>query len=205
MKYFIADTHFNHKKVVFGMHRRNQVGYFQTVEEHDEALLASINNLVGKKDQLYVLGDFGFKPSYYKSKINCKHVTLIRGNHDKHEVSTHAFGSYKDIVKVKLMNGVRCVLCHYPMIYWEGSHHGTYHLYGHCHGNRERHLNLFFPERRSLDITVDNLYNYLGLFGPISEGEIIYLLDRRKGHDDLTWYKKLQKERDEKHRNNTQG
>lgn len=204
MKYFLADTHFNHKKVVFGMYRQNESGYFQDVEEHDKALLDAINSRVDKRDQLYILGDFGFNPSYYKSRIYCKNVTLIRGNHDKHQASLQAFGTYHTILKVKLMNGVRCILCHYPMIYWEGSHHGTYHLYGHCHGNREETLNYLFPERRSLDVTVDNLFSYLGLFGPISEREIIYLLERRKGHDDLAWYKKVQKERDEKHCNNTQ-
>lgn len=204
MKYFLADTHFNHKKVIFGMHRRNE-GYFQTVEEHDKALLDAINSRVEKYDQLYILGDFGFKPSYYKSKIYCKHTVLIRGNHDKHEASMKAFGSYKDILKVKLMNGVRCVLCHYPMLYWEGSHNGTYHLYGHCHGNREETLSFYFPNRYSLDVTVDNLYDSFGLFGPISEREIIGLFECKTGHDDVAWYEELQRQRDEEHCKSAQG
>ena len=29
------------------------------------------------------------------------------------------------------------VLCHYPMAQWDRSHHGSWHLYGHCRGSFE--------------------------------------------------------------------
>lgn len=181
MKWFISDTHFGHRKL-------SKIRGFQTVEEHDRTLLENINKRVGKRDQLFILGDFGSPPGRYKIRIECKDVTLIRGNHDKHQKSINAFGTYEYIVNTQLLGKHHCVLCHYPMIYWYNSHHGWYHLYGHCHGNREGTLDELLPERRSMDITVDNLLDKFNDYGPINEEQVYGHLKNRKGHDPLSFY-----------------
>ena len=40
------------------------------------------------------------------------------------------------------------VLCHYSMRVWDRSHYGSWHLYGHSHGNLP-------PLKNSLDVSVD--------------------------------------------------
>jgi calcineurin-like phosphoesterase family protein len=193
MKYFLADTHFGHSKVILDTRRHPKYGVFTTVKEHDDAIIESINNRVGKRDQLYLLGDVGFNPGRYRPRIKCKNVVLIRGNHDRHQKSINVFGEYHEILVVKLMNHSRCVLCHYPLAYWPSSHHGTYHLYGHVHGNREQTLDKAFPGRRSLDVTIDNLVNTFGMLGPISEEEIILYFSDKHGHDHVIYYENLRR------------
>lgn len=195
MKYFVADTHFEHKKLLSWSSRQHpEHGKFETIAEHDQALIESINSRVGKRDQLYLLGDFGFNPGKYRMQIWCKHVTLIIGNHDRHQKSLNVFGDYHYIHGVKLLNGALCILCHYPMAFWPASHHGSYHLYGHVHGNREQTLDEMFPGRRSMDVSVDNLLAKFNTLGPISEEEVIRCLSDQEGHDQISFYKNLRGE-----------
>ena len=52
----------------------------------DQVIIDNINNIVGCKDELYILGDFCFKgkkPIEYRARINCQKVHLILGNHDQ--------------------------------------------------------------------------------------------------------------------------
>lgn len=194
MKYFIADTHFGHSKIVFDTPRYHpERGKFTTIEEHDEAIIEAINSRVDKRDHLYLIGDVGSNPGKYRLQIKCKNVVLIRGNHDRHQKSINVFGSYHEILNVKLMNHVRCVLCHYPMAFWPASHHGTYHLYGHMHGNREQTLDAAFPERKSLDVTIENLLSKFNMLGPISEEEVISYFSNKTGHDHVGFYENLRR------------
>jgi len=44
---------------------------------------------------------------------------------------------------------IHIALCHYPMISWNRSVHGSWHLYGHVHG-RTKHSGL------AMDVGIDN-------------------------------------------------
>lgn len=44
------------------------------------------------------------------------------------------FTSVQDMLTLKIRKKT-IVLCHYPMEQWEDMDFGSYHLYGHCHGN----------------------------------------------------------------------
>jgi calcineurin-like phosphoesterase family protein len=48
------------------------------------------------------------------------------------------------------------ILMHFPILSWEGMHHGSWHLHGHCHGS------LPPTSQKRLDVGVDthNLYPY---------------------------------------------
>lgn len=53
----------------------------------DSAIVDAINDRVSMTDTLYILGDFSFKMTAadarrLRSKIVCKDVHLLRGNHD---------------------------------------------------------------------------------------------------------------------------
>lgn len=176
MKWFTADTHFAHDAIA-------KLRGFEGSEMHDETLLSLINLHVKPEDTLFILGDFAWvKPSKYKLQIACKTVYLIMGNHDKKQLSQRAFGgNLRSDMATKVLTH-HAWLSHYPHAYWPSSHHGSFHLYGHMHGEYEGKLNLAYPGRRSLDVGPDNANRLLGSPRPFSEEEIYGLLMSREGH-----------------------
>lgn len=174
------------------MGRRGFTG-IRSMAEHDDQILDNINNLVKKTDTLYILGDFALdRPARFKERIVCQNIFFIIGNHDKKELTTWAFGTVYDLLEVKLNNGNYAYCSHYPMAFWDRSHKGSYHFYGHMHAQRETFLDCMFPDRRSMDVGVDNAYRLKGKHEPFSELELLDLLSTRKGHDDLQFYKDYQ-------------
>lgn len=195
MRYFIADPHFGHASILNKMLPRCYPGtdvLFQCIQDHDKCILDAINSVVGERDELHVLGDFARKPGKYRAQIKCRNVSLIRGNHDPVQKCRNVFGEIPYVRIVKIRDGIdslRVVLCHTPMAYWEGSHRGWGHLYGHCHGQREATMNeLFGVNRRSMDVGVDCLRNY----APLSEEHIYDLFTSLSGRDPVGFYRDLQ-------------
>lgn len=83
MIWFTADTHFGHSNILGGNQRP-----FDSIEQMNARLIAAINDRVSCRDTLYVLGDFSYRTTAsealrLRERINCEHVRLIRGNHDK--------------------------------------------------------------------------------------------------------------------------
>lgn len=156
--FFVADTHFLHPKIVDICNRPT------TIEEHDLWLIDRINSKVGKKDMLYILGDVSMgdkiKTEKLLDKINGNKI-LILGNHDNNIKSSTRFGEIKQIKNFNFNSpsypNIHMVLCHYPMASWERKIHGSFHIFGHCHG-RLKNCGLSF------DIGVDcNNYYPLNL------------------------------------------
>lgn len=194
-RYFIADPHFGHEGIVRMMARMNQDGkLFSCIEEHDRTILDEINNYVDRDDELIIVGDFCWdKPGRYRQQINCKNIRFVRGNHDKVQKSLNVFGQLHDILWTEIRDHsktqkMKLVVSHYAQIFWDGSHRGTAHIYGHCHGQREQTLDELFPGRRSMDVGVDVTYSLYGYYGPISEHQIYERLAARSGHDDVRFY-----------------
>jgi len=177
--YFIADTHLGHKNIIkyqfrpfmsvneiekLGMARdKNEIRVInlseETIQKHDNTIIDNINAVIQENDVLYHLGDFGFGKesdlATYRSRINCQNIFLIIGNHDKY-VPKSCFSWVKNLYSLYIKN-ITIVLCHYPLLSWDKSHHGSYHLHGHCHGG----LNNFIMEhnlqnQRRLDVGVDS-------------------------------------------------
>lgn len=186
MKFFTADCH-------FGERPNNKLwrDEFSSREEHNEAILDGINSKVCRNDYLYILGDFAWdKPGKYRQQIRCKNITFIIGNHDRYQKSLNVFGTVHQLKVVKFA-GTKAVLCHYPFAFWDGSHKGWFHFYGHCHMQREETLDTIWPKRRSMDVGVDNAKHYLGHYEPFSEEEILGLIGGEPGHDQVDFYKRL--------------
>ncbi|WP_246686452.1 MULTISPECIES: metallophosphoesterase [unclassified Methylobacterium] len=157
--FFTADTHFGHKGVLSMAGRP-----FASIEEHDEALIAAWNAVVGPRDEVYHLGDFamGATPercqAIFRRLRGRKH--LIRGNHDKKRVLDLPWYSRQDLATPKV-EGTRVVLFHYPMRAWAGAFRGSLQLFGHTHGR--------LPDTsQSCDVGVDR-WSY----APISLGQIM--------------------------------
>jgi len=195
VRYFTADTHFEHPGVIKMMARVDpQSALMRSSEQHDALLIDNINSLVGRDDELIIIGDFaGDNPGKYRSKIHCKHVRLIMGNHDRPKKSMNVFGECPTMAWTKCYSEnkkdhLKLHLSHYPMAYWDGSHRGEGHLYGHVHGQRESYLDEIEPQRKAMDVGVDNAFALLGSYRPFSEAEVFSYMARRSGHDDVRYY-----------------
>lgn len=183
---FTADDHFQHEGVLAMSARR-----FSSIEEHDDHLLDQINQTVQWNDRLFMLGDVCWRAfdSYIK-KIKCRNIHLIWGNHDKASFSKCVKTAEKhDVIQIQ---GHKVFLHHYPAAYWPASHYGSLHLYGHMHRQREATLDAAFTGRRSMDVGVDNAKHLLGEYRPFTEDEVLEILLKRPGHDDLQFYKDFQ-------------
>ena len=191
MIYFTSDTHFGCEMLV-----ENSRTEFGNLEEHDNHLIDRINSKVGRDDRLYILGDWcREKPGRYRPRLRCKNLFFILGNHDKEAKIRPCFGGNVWYAKaVKLACGNKVVCSHHPQAFWDGSHKGWYHAYGHLHYNRkyEAMMDLGLPGRRSMDVGVDAARILLGDYEPFSEEEFMAFLGGQKGHDIINpndrWY-----------------
>jgi calcineurin-like phosphoesterase family protein len=139
MIFFTADTHFGHANII------NYCGRpFLSKEEHDESLIENWNSVVSKRDVVYHLGDFGFGDPFYLKKVAQKlrgQINFIRGNHDGNDMLNilgNRFTFIKDshLLETKVEGKNELIfLSHYPHRSWPRSYHGSWHLYGHVHGN----------------------------------------------------------------------
>lgn len=136
MIWFTSDTHFGHTNVIRYSNRP-----YRDKEEMDEAMIANWNARVQPGDLVYHLGDVFFCQESVAASILRQlngQKFLIYGNHDKvikrSERLRQMFVKCVDYHEVTI-EGQSIVLCHYPMITWNKSHHGSWMLHGHCHGN----------------------------------------------------------------------
>ena len=171
MIYFTADTHFGHANVLNFTERP-----YRSIEQMNRALVNNINSRVGLRDELYILGDFGYKlgiqeQAAIREAIFCRNVHLVLGNHD-HKWDTPGWDKVfileRDICQVKLSGGRRFICCHYPMVDWPGLSRGSIHLHGHIHSRPS--YNEWNREMRLLryDVGVD-----ANDMAPVSEEEIL--------------------------------
>lgn len=169
--FFTADTHFNHEAILKYCQRP-----FSTVEEMNECLIENWNNKVGKKDRIYIIGDFCFSDHLkIVSRLNGK-KHLIVGNHDKslnQNILSH-FVSVSQRKEIKVDNRF-FILEHCPLRTWEECYMGSVHLFGHVHG-RINTYNLSF------DVGVDTnnfwVYEYPEICEKIKARE----MEMKKNH-----------------------
>lgn len=156
-----SDQHYGHANIIEYCKRP-----FSNVDEMDATMILRHNEVVDKEDKVYIVGDFtlgDFKmfSKYYYQLNGIKF--FIPGSHDWRWIESYS--GWRDGIQhlceplLTIESGIDSrlpvVLCHYAMRVWDRSHYGSYHLYGHSHGN--------LPGiGRSMDIGVDtnNFYPY---------------------------------------------
>jgi calcineurin-like phosphoesterase family protein len=146
--FFISDTHFNHKKIIDLAYRKD----FESIEEMNEKIVENWNSVVKRNDRVYHLGDFGFHN--YNSileRLNGR-IFLILGNHDHVNIQNQRKFEWVGTYKKMKIGEQYIVLCHYPFKEWEMKMHGSWNLFGHCHGK----LQACEPDCQ-LDVGVDNI------------------------------------------------
>jgi calcineurin-like phosphoesterase family protein len=163
----------------------------EAIEMMDETMIAAINANVGTDDTLWHLGDFAMPGKqnykrmcrYYRDRINCQHINIVWGNHDRRRHIYDLFEREYDLVTVEVEGQrARIVLCHYALAVWDGSHRGNWNLYGHSHCNAEAWMDKNMPDRKSMDVGVDNAYRLFGEFRPLSLEDIRPLVMSKMGH-----------------------
>lgn len=170
MIWFTADLHLGHANIIKYCHRpfltpeeektlRHDPRSFRVprhaVEKHDNALLNAINECVMWDDELWIVGDFcsaGADAARYRSRIACRSVHLVWGNHDGPELQ----GLFDRVMEQGLIRveDQPIWLNHYPCRSWLDVHHGSWHLYGHVHGRLEEE-DRAAPWRLVKDVGVD--------------------------------------------------
>jgi calcineurin-like phosphoesterase family protein len=172
-----SDTHFGHENIIKYCKRP-----FDNTFQMDKHLIEQWNKKISPTDTVYHLGDFGLGKSTKHfieilDQLNgTKH--LIKGNHDrrslKDKVFHDRFASVQDYLEITVEDeemdlDQKIILCHYPFETWNQSHHGSWHLHGHCHGNLPSR-----DEIARLDVGVDS-HNYM----PLSYEEVKELMTRK--------------------------
>ena len=149
MKYFFtSDLHFGHRNILEYCKRP-----WKTVEDMNEGLIDNWNRVVSPAHTVYFLGDFFFtgkqKAIDIANRLNGA-IYWISGNHDKgHIKKKELLSRFEGVDKLKNIR-VKCVierdgsyvefdrkvvLCHFPLLVWEGIGNGAWHLHGHSHGS----------------------------------------------------------------------
>ena len=171
MKYYTSDLHFGHKNII-----KYEDRPFNSTEEMDEYLIYKWNNKVNKNDEVYILGDFGFvsgtRANELLDRLNGRKF-LIRGNHDHSFLKDKSFDQtkfewIKDYASIRDGDKVICMF-HYPIAVWDRQHHGSIHLYGHVHSNKDNH----HPLLLELGDNAINVGCDVHNFEPVSLGEIL--------------------------------
>lgn len=174
------------------------------IEAHDKWLIEKWNSTIGKKDIVYIIGDFAFgSPECVKKllgKLNGQKF-LILGNHDKS--SDHLDGYFKQITQMKmatfkksnydfLEEDFMVYMCHYAMVVWPSKHYGAVQAMGHSHGR----LDDFNEE--STDLRVDvGIDGKLAKFGFVSLQQLYsYFKEKTNGEKFLKYATEKKEERE---------
>ena len=170
--FFTADTHFGHKNIIRYCQRP-----FVDVDEMNEILITNWNNVVGKEDVIFHLGDFAMGGSSEWTRLLQRlngRIYLIIGNHDMKTIGK-GFSRFEHVAMQTLINigGQRIYLNHYPFLCYGGAYRNTWQLFGHVHTNQQStgldgpRLKQLFPTQ--YDVGVDNNNYYPVSFGKVSE------------------------------------
>jgi calcineurin-like phosphoesterase family protein len=147
--FITSDNHFSHggpgHRTGILKHTRRP---WNTIEEHDAAMMKLWNDVVPRKATVYIVGDFAWKN--HGKWISCLHgkKILITGSHD--HMSKEIAKNFTEVHPCRMisLDGQRIYLQHCAPRVWERSHYGCPCFFGHSHG-RLRTFNL------SRDIGVD--------------------------------------------------
>lgn len=149
MNYYFADAHLGHSNII-RMNNRP----FSDVNEMNETIIKNWNHTLNDNDDIYIIGDLFYKGGdpvpILKRLKGKKH--LIAGNHDgvllKNPVARKFFVEINDILTI-WEDKQMIVLCHYPMIEWNGYFRGSVLLYGHIHNNTKNDTYQIMKNRKN--------------------------------------------------------
>lgn len=129
--FFIADTHFGHKRIIAYEKRP-----FATVEEMNQTMIENWNRVVGEEDRVFVLGDFSLLPLEETKEI-CQALhgekILVMGNHDTATAQEYLACGFAQASPYPLILEEFWMLSHEPL--YVNTNMPYANLFGHVHGN----------------------------------------------------------------------
>lgn len=136
MKTFItSDHHFGHTNIIKLCNRP-----FSSIEEMDAEMVRRWNLLVDKDDLVYHLGDLFWTEKAAKEILPQLNgvIHLILGNHDKNWKRVYSRLHFPNLIVhpeqiLEIKTPLRAVLCHYPLLSWNGVFYKIKHFHGHTH------------------------------------------------------------------------
>ncbi len=148
--WFTADLHFGHEGIISSCKRP-----FHSEFDMDIDLVNNWNDAVGKRDHIFILGDFSFQ-SRKETMQTAKRLNgikyLIEGNHDRmiacnpSNIFEGGVEKYHEIY----VDRQKIVMCHFAFRSWNAMHYGSWNLHGHSHGNLP-------SSGKQLDVGVDSI------------------------------------------------
>lgn len=173
--FFTSDTHFFHNNIIKYCDRP-----FTTAEEMNEFMIEEWNKVVPKDGVVFHLGDVSLtanpKELYDVLQRLNGEIYLIIGNHENDALgkvyNKQIWRGIYDIAEIFIKDPEitygeqHIVMCHYPMVVWNGSHRGSWQLFGHVHGGLSNKGVINHPAS-AMDVGVD-CHNYR----PISYQEV---------------------------------
>lgn len=166
--FFTSDIHLFHRNI---LKFEPEARPFETLEEMHTEIIKRWNSKVSKGDEVYILGDVSFGKDFETVEILDQlngEFCLVIGNHDEKILRSNSFkkkfsGGFADIIDTKI-NGKHYVMCHYPLMTWNRSHHGSINLFGHLHskwkGNSQQ-LNVGMDCHNLTPICIDDIDDIL--------------------------------------------
>lgn len=177
--FIISDIHFYHKNILKHCPERQKIcdaNDENDVESWDKWMIEKWNTTIGKKDIVYILGDFIFGSQESARKLLDKlhgKKFLILGNHDKgvdklenyfEQITQQKLVTFKKSNFDFLDEDFQVFMCHYPMVTWASKHYGVINTHGHCHGRLDDY------NEASTDLRVD-----VGIDGKLANFNFITL------------------------------
>ena len=165
--FFTSDQHFCHANIIKMCERP-----FADLAEMHATLIENWNAVVGKNDEVYILGDFQYKGSGQSAtnilnKLSGK-KHLIKGNHEKYLNSPQFDHTLYEWIKEYyelIYKDARFILFHFPILEWAHYWRKSVYLYGHNHRPRKPVSEHW--DKRAINVGVD-----VNRFCPISADEI---------------------------------
>ena len=163
---YISDLHLSHNNMAL---RRGFVNF----EEHDRYIVKNWNNVVNKRDVVYILGDVTFEKSTPYILLNQLNgiKKIILGNHDQPQHVPELLKYVNNVSSSKLIkNGEygNILLSHIPIHPQEFEYRLDFNIHGHVHENT-------YPDKRYINVSAEVID-----YRPRTLRELIYYNGERK-------------------------
>lgn len=134
-----ADHHFGQANIInFKRDDGTPLRPFNSIEEHDEEIIARHNSVVKPEDRVYLLGDLCMhrRNIHTVGRLNGR-LVLVKGNHDIFKIEDYL--KYVDDIRAYVVqkdkNGNKVIMSHIPVHPESLGRFGT-NIHGHLHYNK---------------------------------------------------------------------